>query len=252
MELNVWNITLFLIGVLFVIIGFCMPKSKQNSLFGVRVKWTLENVENWTVTHRIASVIWIIGGLVFMTGIFFSERFCGWALVILVPLLVLFPVLCSYLYYKKQLQEGTWKATVFENELPRWLNAFLTTVIVLVLMFAGILCFTGDINVKYNEKMFSVEATYWKDLNIEYDMIENLEYRDSFDKGYRINGFGSPILSMGTFKNDEFSTYTLYNYSKNPSAVVLKIDGKTVVIGGKNEISTRSIYDELVRRTLSV
>ena len=39
-----------------------MPKFRQNGVIGIRVKWTLENEENWAMTHRFAGKCLMIAG----------------------------------------------------------------------------------------------------------------------------------------------------------------------------------------------
>lgn len=58
------------VGLLFIIIGNYMPKTRQNYTIGIKLPWTLANEENWNKTHHLAGVIWIIAGLVIMLSIF--------------------------------------------------------------------------------------------------------------------------------------------------------------------------------------
>ena len=58
---------------------------------------------------------------------------------------------------------------------------------------------------------------------------------------YKDNGFGSGRLSMGTFKNDEFGTYTRYTYNGCDECIVISVDDKILVLNGKDEYSTREI-----------
>ena len=57
-----------LVGVVFVVIGNYSPKTKQNPVAGVRIKWTLESEENWRRTHRFAGYLWMIGGFVLIVN----------------------------------------------------------------------------------------------------------------------------------------------------------------------------------------
>ena len=59
----------------------------------------------------------------------------------------------------------------------------------------------------------------------------------------RTNGFGSPKLSMGAFRNGEFGNYTLYAYTNAKEYVVLTSGGKTLVIGMDDEARTQAIYE---------
>ena len=50
------------LGFLFLVMGNYMPKFRQNGVIGIRVKWTLENEENWAMTHRFAGKCLMIAG----------------------------------------------------------------------------------------------------------------------------------------------------------------------------------------------
>ncbi|MBR6780022.1 MAG: hypothetical protein IKM24_03290, partial [Clostridia bacterium] len=69
--------------------------------------------------------------------------------------------------------------------------------------------------------------------------------RETFQKGRRTNGFGSPRLSMGQFENEEFGAYTLYAYTETESAVVLRSDGNILVLNGKDEAQTVEMFNLL-------
>lgn len=61
-----------LLGLMFVIIGNYLPKCKQNHTIGIKVPWTLNDEENWNKTHRLASKLWVVGGVIIMAVIFFA------------------------------------------------------------------------------------------------------------------------------------------------------------------------------------
>ena len=86
-------------GVLFIVIGNYMPKTKQSYTMGIRLPWTLNSEENWNRTHRLAGFLWVLGGLSFI-----AMSFIGWSLAgLLIPLtvMVLVPTAYSYLLYRK-------------------------------------------------------------------------------------------------------------------------------------------------------
>ncbi len=62
------NIVFILIGGLFVILGNYMKTIKANYFVGIRTPWTLESPEVWKRTHKMASYLWIAGGLVIIIG----------------------------------------------------------------------------------------------------------------------------------------------------------------------------------------
>ena len=106
----------------------------------------------------------------------------------------------------------------------------------------------GNINIDFKEKSFTVNATYYSDLTVDYSEIDSLEYREDFDAGMRTYGFGSPRLSMGVFENDEFGSYTRYTYTGNKEAIILKVDDNILVISGKNDDETREIYKKIFEK----
>ena len=86
-------------GVLFILIGNYLPKTKQSYTMGIKLPWTLASEENWNRTHRLAGFLWVLGGAFFIV-----MSFIGWSLIaFLIPiaLMVLVPTVYSYLLYRK-------------------------------------------------------------------------------------------------------------------------------------------------------
>ena len=86
-------------GLLFILIGNYLPKTKQSYTMGIKLPWTLASEENWNRTHRLAGFLWVIGGAFFIV-----MSFIGWNLIaFLIPiaLMVLVPTVYSYLLYRK-------------------------------------------------------------------------------------------------------------------------------------------------------
>ena len=86
-------------GVLFILIGNYLPKTKQSYTMGIKLPWTLASEENWNRTHRLAGFLWVLGGVYFIV-----MSFIGWNLIaFLIPivLMVLAPTVYSYLLYRK-------------------------------------------------------------------------------------------------------------------------------------------------------
>lgn len=95
-------LTLAVIGLMFVIFGNYMPKCKQNHTIGIKVKWALEDEENWNATHRLGGKLWVIGGLLILGCIFLPGSATAWALVIILPTMAVIPVIYSYVFYRKK------------------------------------------------------------------------------------------------------------------------------------------------------
>lgn len=86
-------------GVLFILIGNYLPKTKQSYTMGIKLPWTLASEENWNRTHRLAGFLWVLGGVYFIV-----ISFIGWsvpAFVLPLAVMVLLPIVYSYLLYRK-------------------------------------------------------------------------------------------------------------------------------------------------------
>ena len=87
-----------LVGLVLTVVGNYMPKCKQNYTIGIKIPWTLHSEENWNRTHRFAGRLWVVCGLgIMVTG--FLGGF--WYTMSLVLLMVLAPLLYSYLLHRK-------------------------------------------------------------------------------------------------------------------------------------------------------
>lgn len=98
-ELRIERIMPIFVGLVFVIIGNYLPKTKQSYTLGIRLPWTLNSEENWNRTHRLAGFLWVLGGLYFIV-----MSFVGWTpagFLVPVLLMVLIPAVYSYILYKK-------------------------------------------------------------------------------------------------------------------------------------------------------
>ena len=67
---------------------------------GIKLPWTLDNEDNWFMTHRFVGFIWVIGGLIITANAFLSMPYIT---IGVVALLVAVPFVYSYLYYRKQM-----------------------------------------------------------------------------------------------------------------------------------------------------
>ena len=83
------------------------------------------------------------------------------------------------------------------------------------------------------EEAFTIEASYWTDLTVAYETIDAIEYRDQDDPGTRISGLGGAKLLAGSFRNDEFGSYTRYSYTGCDACIVINADGKILVLNGR-------------------
>ncbi len=99
-EVNIVQFVPALIGVLFIVIGNYLPKTKQSYTMGIKLPWTLNSEENWNRTHRLGGFLWVLGGVAFIV----LSIFKWWNLYVFFAILfvmVIVPSVYSYLLYRR-------------------------------------------------------------------------------------------------------------------------------------------------------
>lgn len=241
-EFNIGKVLFAVIGLGFILMGNYMPKCKQNNTIGIKLPWTLGDEENWRKTHRVAGAVWVVGGIAILLGSFLVADLTN-IIYILLPIILLLgviPTVYSYALYKK---EGT-KAAV---KNPRYMM-FSVIAGVVILALVAVLMFTGNVSVECKEESFTVDATYWSQIEVNYDSVDSIELREDFDGGERTYGWGSARLLLGSFTNEEFGVYTRYTYTGDKSCIVISSEGKTLVIGCKTDEETKALYETLYEK----
>ncbi len=249
LSVNLMILVCVLLGVIFLVTGNYMPKCRRNRTVGIKIKWTLANEENWVATHRFAGKIWVICGFLFLFSAFLPSSFLPWVMIAVIALAIVPIAVYSPLYARKQIREGRAAKEDFRETKSKTAKVVGIVMSSVILIFAGMIMFTGNVEILYHEMSLEAEADYFGDLHLSYDAIKGIEYRENFDKGRRISGFGTPRLSLGSFENEEFDVYTIYAYTNCDAAVVLYVEGdRVVVLSGKDEIGTKAIYEEILKR----
>ncbi|WP_019791626.1 SdpI family protein, partial [Streptococcus sobrinus] len=87
-------------GFFFIVIGNYLPKIRQNYTVGLRFPWNINDEGAWNHTHRLAGFLWVLGGLIIIVDGFIDFAFV-WVFFGSVILMVLLPIINSYLYYHK-------------------------------------------------------------------------------------------------------------------------------------------------------
>jgi uncharacterized membrane protein len=92
-----------LVGIMFVVMGNLMPKQKKSRWVGLRIKWTLNDHDNWMKTHRFFGRVSILCGFA-MTGLSFMKNLpVAYAIMFVLMLCAIFvPVIYSYVLSKKE------------------------------------------------------------------------------------------------------------------------------------------------------
>lgn len=63
-DVPIMSIAPMIVGLLFMFIGNYSPKTRQNTIVGIRIPWTLDNEDNWNKTHRITGYLWLVSGFI--------------------------------------------------------------------------------------------------------------------------------------------------------------------------------------------
>jgi uncharacterized membrane protein len=91
-----------IMGIFFIVVGNLMYSIKPNYFVGVRVPWTLENEDNWRATHRMTSILWVIGGiLITVCTLVLPEHNSEYFFMISTLILALGPIIYSFIYFRK-------------------------------------------------------------------------------------------------------------------------------------------------------
>ncbi len=238
-----------LFGILFMLIGNYLPKSRPNRTFGIRTKQTLANEENWYATHRFAGKVWFLCGILALLTSFLPMSVIPFVMGGVLLAAILPTAIFPYAYSRKQIKEGSATREDFKLRGKKLPMAISLGVIVVILALVAILMFTGGIEYSYGETSFTVDPTYSGAIKIDYEEIRTIEYREELDRGSRMAGFGSPRLSLGNFNNEEYGAYYLYAYTGCDASVVLYMkNDKIIVLGGSDAEDTQVIYHTLCEK----
>lgn len=238
-----------LFGLLFLILGNYTPKVRQNSTFGVKIKWTLENEENWNATHRFSGKVMVAAGALIIVFAFLpiGVYFIFFTAVVFVT--VISSIIYSYLYYKKQMSEGhyevsAYNSVTFDKKTTKVAGVITAVAVVIV----ALMLFTGKLSFTIGEESLEIKPSLGGGTEIKYSDIDSIEYRNDSVPGTRISGVGSAKLLYGWFNNEEFGSYVRYTYTNSNCAIVIIVDGEEYVISDVDAESTKAMYDEILKR----
>ena len=236
-------------GLLFIVLGNYMPKFRQNSFMGIRVKWTLESEANWNATHRLGGKVWVAGGFACLAGAMLPVKAMGAVFPVVLVTVALAPIVYSYYYSKTQpAAEKTVSAP-----LPLWQKRAARLIVAAVAVIAVWVFLAGSAKIVYEDASFTVEASGWQDLTLSYSDIAAVDYlpaEEVPEGGIRTYGLGNLRVSFGHFSNEAYGDYIRYTYDSCRDCVRLTTaGGRTVLLNGPDQAATRAIFDQLRART---
>ena len=241
-----------LLGLGFVAMGNIMPKATRNRTFGIKIKWTLANDDNWAATHRFSGKLWVVCGILTMLLCFFPFDISMFLIIAILLLAVIPPAVYSYLFYKRQIAEGKATKDDYDN-YPRSESDKKATVATLIslgviLVLVAVLMFVGSISFELGDESMKIGTTFGGGVTLDYSDIESVELREDGVDGMRVSGFASSKLLFGIFTNDELGSYTRYTYTGKGPAIIIKTADGILVIADETPELTESLYDSLSER----
>jgi len=93
-----------LVGLVLIVFGNYLPKSRQNDFIGIKLPWTLNDTDNWNKTHRLAGYVYIVcGALLIIANLLLDNRFAYISVdIIIIAALALIPIIYSYSLYRRK------------------------------------------------------------------------------------------------------------------------------------------------------
>jgi len=94
------------VGFLFIILGNYLPRIQPNWFIGVRTPWTMSSDKVWRETHRTAGWVFVVAGLILLTGVVLPRLAFLPILVVTILVAPLIPIVQSYLLWKREQPNG--------------------------------------------------------------------------------------------------------------------------------------------------
>lgn len=89
-------------GLILIVVGNYLPKCLQSRTVGIKIKWTLEDEENWNATHRFGGKVWVAAGILTLACIFLPDFLIAWVIFAIAFAAATAPIVYSYVYYRKR------------------------------------------------------------------------------------------------------------------------------------------------------
>lgn len=94
------------ISLFLAYMGNLMHSIKPNYFAGFRLPWTLENPDNWRLTHQLASKIWFTGGILLaIISLIVSNQALVFVFIAGIAVMTIVPAVYSYSLYRLSRKE---------------------------------------------------------------------------------------------------------------------------------------------------
>ena len=252
LDFNVGVVCAVLMGALFIVMGNYMPKAKRNRTFGIKIRWTLVNDDNWVATHRLSGKMFVIAGIVMLLCAFLPITIMFIILAAVLAVVVIVPIDYSYRFYRKQIESGEATEEDYKYSDERWQKSakWVAISVVGVVLVICLMLGTGSLRFELGDESLTVSPSFGGKMEITYSELADaeIEYREQRVPGTRVMGYGSAKLLYGTFRNEEFGNYIRYTYTKGDSSIIIRTDDGVIVLAAETAEETRALYDSILAK----
>lgn len=99
--ISIEKIIPLIVGVLFIVIGNYLPKSKSNFFYGIKTPWTLSSEVSWRKTHRLGGRLFVVAGIVcILSSFLLNGNIKAVVFFIAIMIAAIVPIVASYFYAK--------------------------------------------------------------------------------------------------------------------------------------------------------
>lgn len=100
--IDIGSVTCVSMGILLIIAGNIMPKTKRNGMVGIRTSWSMENDKTWAVSNRYSGMLVIASGmLIIIIACMMSGMGMVTAVLSVIIGMAAISSIISYMAYKK-------------------------------------------------------------------------------------------------------------------------------------------------------
>ncbi len=105
MTVNIGKVSCILLGLMFIILGNFMTKTRMNSVVGVRTGWSMYNDTTWQKSNHFSAIVLIIAGLLTILTAMLLKNSLAILLIMLgyLAAAVILSLIYSYKVYKAEI-----------------------------------------------------------------------------------------------------------------------------------------------------
>ena len=102
------SVRLITVGLLLILFGNALPKSRPGFFVGIRTPWTITDTDNWIATHRLGGKLMVTGGAVIAASALlpFEPRFRVVLFFAAIAAMVVPPFVYSWWFWRRKKKAG--------------------------------------------------------------------------------------------------------------------------------------------------